>query len=103
LANNIHEQFLKFPNEGIFKYSSILVYMFIFYQEDMFPFALQKINEQRSPQSIIFWTSLLRKNLVEYSFKYFIDEFIYPTTCLPGNNTEPRVSEEIQKVLHIND
>ena len=62
LADNIHEQFLKFQTEGMFKYSSILVYMFIFYQAGMFPFALHKINEQGNPQSIIFWTSLVRKN-----------------------------------------
>jgi hypothetical protein len=49
LDDNIHEQFLKFPTEGMFKYSSILVFMFIFYEADKFPFALQKINEQGSP------------------------------------------------------
>jgi hypothetical protein len=103
LADNIHEQFLKFPTEGMFKYSSILVYMFIFYQADRFPFALQKLNEQGSPQSVIFWTSLVRKNSTEYSFKDFIDQFIYPATCLLSSSTEPRVSEEIQKVLHLTD
>jgi hypothetical protein len=32
LADSIHEQFLKFPTEGMFKYSSMLVYIFLFYQ-----------------------------------------------------------------------
>jgi hypothetical protein len=43
----------------------------------------------------------VRKNSREYSFKDFIDQFIYPTTCLQSNNKEPKVSEEIQKVLHL--
>jgi hypothetical protein len=75
--------------------------MLIFYQEDMFPFTLQKLNEQGTSQLVIFWTSLVRKNSMEYSFKYFIDQFIYPSTCLLSNSTKPKVSEEIHKVLHL--
>jgi hypothetical protein len=48
LADSIHEQFLKFPTKGMFKYSSMLVYMFLFYQAHKFPFSLQKLNEQGS-------------------------------------------------------
>jgi hypothetical protein len=40
MVDIIHEQFLKFPTKGMFKYSSILVYMFLFYQADRFPFVL---------------------------------------------------------------
>jgi hypothetical protein len=65
LADNVHEQFLKFPTEGMFKYSSILVYMFLLYQADRFPFALQNLNEQGSPQLVIFWTLFVRKNSEE--------------------------------------
>jgi hypothetical protein len=32
LAENIHDQFSKFATEGMFRYSSILAYMFIFFQ-----------------------------------------------------------------------
>jgi hypothetical protein len=103
IADNIHEKILKFPTEGMFKYSSILVYMFLLYQADRFPFALQKLNEQGSLQSVIFWISLVRKNSSEYSFKYFINQFIYLATCLLSSSTKPRVSEEIHKVLHLID
>ena len=40
LADNNHEQLFKFQTEGMFKYASILVYMFILYQAYRFPFAL---------------------------------------------------------------
>jgi hypothetical protein len=33
LAENIHEQLFKFPTEGMFRYSSILAYLFIFFQD----------------------------------------------------------------------
>jgi hypothetical protein len=31
LADNIHEQFFKFSIEGMFRYSSVLVYLFLFF------------------------------------------------------------------------
>ena len=40
LANNIHEQFLKFQTEEVFKYTSILVYMFLYYRVNMFKFSM---------------------------------------------------------------
>ena len=49
LVDNIHEQFLKLQTEGMFKYASILVYMFLFYQAYNLPFAVQNMNEQGKP------------------------------------------------------
>jgi hypothetical protein len=63
LADSIHDQFLKFQIEGMFKYSSILVYMFIFYQEDMFHFTLHKLNEKGISQSFIFLDFIGEKEL----------------------------------------
>jgi hypothetical protein len=34
LADNIHEQLFKFSTEGMFRYSSVLVYLFLFFQAD---------------------------------------------------------------------
>ena len=44
LAENLHEQLANFPTEGMFRYSSILAYMFMFYQADKFSFLMQKMN-----------------------------------------------------------
>jgi hypothetical protein len=73
LDDNIHDDLFRFPIEGMFKYSSVLVYIFLFYQSDRFPCALQKLNQEGSPQLVKLWTSLVRKNSTEYSFKDFID------------------------------
>jgi hypothetical protein len=40
LAENIHDQLSKFSTEGMFWYSSILEYMFMFYQVDKFSFLM---------------------------------------------------------------
>jgi hypothetical protein len=42
LAENIHEQILKFATEGMFQYSSILAYMFTLFQVDRLSFPMQK-------------------------------------------------------------
>jgi hypothetical protein len=45
IAENMHEQFFKFPTEGMFWYSSILAYMFMFFQADKFSFTMQKMDQ----------------------------------------------------------
>jgi hypothetical protein len=40
LVNNIHEKFVNFATEGMFRYSSILAYLFVFFQVDKFIFSM---------------------------------------------------------------
>jgi hypothetical protein len=40
LVDNIHEQFTNFTTEGMCRYSSILAYMFTFFQADKFSFSM---------------------------------------------------------------
>jgi hypothetical protein len=49
LAENIHDQFSKFATKGMFWYSSILVYMFIFFQAENFSFLMQKLDKDGKP------------------------------------------------------
>jgi hypothetical protein len=69
LAENIHEQLFKFATEGMFQYSSILAYMFTFFQEDMLSFPMHKMDQDCKPQAVTSWTSLLRRNSTEFNFK----------------------------------
>jgi hypothetical protein len=62
LEDNIHEQFSNFTTEGMFRYSSILAYMFLFFQADKFSFSMQKMDKDGRPQAVTMWTSLLRHN-----------------------------------------
>jgi hypothetical protein len=64
----------------MFKYSSILAYMFIYFQADRFNFSMQKMDTDGRPQPITAWTSLLKHNSVEYDFKAFIDQFYQTLT-----------------------
>jgi hypothetical protein len=62
LVDNIHEQFLNFATESMFRYSSIMAYMFVFFQADKFSFSMHKMDKDGRPQTVTTWTSLLKKN-----------------------------------------
>ena len=61
IADAIHYQLTKLPTEGVFRYTSYLFHLFLFFQAGKFPVTLQKMDIEGEPLSIIFWTSLLRK------------------------------------------
>jgi hypothetical protein len=101
LAENLHEQLSNFPTEGMFQYSSILAYMFMFYQINKFSFLMSKMDQDGKPQAVTLWTSLLRRNSTEFSFKQFIELFYHPVVSILNGRPEPRISEQIQRFLHL--
>jgi hypothetical protein len=103
LAENIHDQLSKFATEGMFWYSSILAYMFTFFQAERFSFLMQKMDKDDKPQAVTSWTSLLRRNSTEFSFKQFIEQFYHPVVSMLSGRPEPRINEEIQRILHLSD
>ena len=54
IAEAIHEQFVKFNTKEVFKYASVVVYLFVYFHRDKFPFYLQKLDEEGKQQSTIF-------------------------------------------------
>jgi hypothetical protein len=93
LVDNIHDQLFRFSTEGIFRYSSVLVYLFLFFQSDRFPCAFHKLDQEVNPQSVTSWTSLVRKNSTEFSFNDFVDHFYHPMVFMLNNSIEPRINE----------
>jgi hypothetical protein len=87
----------------MFRYSSILVYLFLFFQADKFSFSQQKLDQDGNPQPVTSWTSIVRKNSYEFNFKQFIDQFYHPVVCMLSGRTKPRINEEIQRILHLSD
>jgi hypothetical protein len=103
LVDNIYEQFMNFTMEGMFIYSSILTYLFVFFQADKFMFSMQKMDGDGRPQAMTAWTSLLKHNSTEFSFKEFIDQFYHPVVSMLGGKPEPRINDEVQRILHLSD
>jgi hypothetical protein len=95
LANNIHEQFVNFATEGMFCYSSILVYLFIFFQADKFVFSMQEMDGDGRPQAVTAWTFLLKHNSTDLSFKEFIDQFYHPVVSMLSGMPEPQINDKV--------
>jgi hypothetical protein len=87
----------------MFIYSSILAYMFVYFQAHRFTFSMQKMDADGKPQPVTAWTSLLKHNFVEYEFKAFIDQFYHPVVSMLGVRPEPRINEEVQRILHLSE
>jgi hypothetical protein len=87
----------------MFRYSSILAYMFIYFQADKFNFSMQKMDADGRPQPVTAWTSLLKHNSVEYDFMAFIDQFYHPVVSMLSGMPEPRINDEVRRVLHLSD
>ena len=75
--------------------------MFLYFQSDKFPIALQKMDVEGDAQSIIFWTSLIRKESTEFTYTDFKDCFIHPLVNLVKNSVQPRISDEVKQVLQL--
>jgi hypothetical protein len=103
LADNIHEQFVNFSTEGMFRYSSILAYLFFFFQVEKFMFSMQKMDGDGRPQVVTAWTSLLKHSSTEFNFKEFIDQFYHPVVSMPCGRPGPRINDEVQRILHLSD
>ena len=55
------------------------------------------------PLSVVFWISLLRKDGSEFNYKDFTDLFIRSAMNLLNKTEQPRVSEEIKRILQLSE
>jgi hypothetical protein len=62
---------------------------------------MQKMDKEGKPQEDALWTLLLRRNSTEITFKQFIELFYHPVVGILSGRPEPRINEEIQRVLHL--
>ena len=54
IASKVHDQFMRMDNERVFKYSSVLYHLFLYYQDDKLPITLQKLDTRGNPRSVVF-------------------------------------------------
>ena len=92
IADRMHEKFTRMGIERVFKYSSVLYHMFLYYQLEKFPFTLQKLDTKDQPRSVIFWTPLIHKYQSPYSYSDFIDLFVHPIMTMFIGSPPPRIS-----------
>ena len=103
IANAIHYQLTKLPTEGVFRYSSYLFHLFLFSQADKFLVSLQKMDVEGKPLSIIFWTSLMRKESSDSTCSEFSELFLHPAMSILNKLEQPRISEETKIILQLSE
>jgi hypothetical protein len=87
----------------MFRYYFILAYMFVYFQADKFSFSMKNMDAGGRPHPIIAWTCFLKHKSIEYSFKAFVDLFYHPVVSMLSGRPEPRINDEVQRILHLSD
>ena len=58
IAEKINEQFMNLERERVFKYTSYIYHLLLYYQPDSFPVFLKKLDARGERRSVIFWSSV---------------------------------------------
>lgn len=101
ISNKMHDQFMSMENKRVFKYSSVLYHLFLYYQADKFQFTLQKLDARGNPRSIVFCTSLIHLYDSPYTYTDFIDLFVHLVETMLLGIPPPRIIVDIRMVLHL--
>ena len=88
--------------EGIFKYSSYIYHLFLYYQPDIFQFRIRKLDHKGERRSVIFWTPIFHEvHKSPYSYCEYIDLFVYPISSLLMRTPPPILTHDMQKILQL--
>jgi len=88
--------------ERVFKYTSYIYHLLLYYQSDSFQVPLRKFDVKGEPRSVIFWTPVFHHVYYSpYTYCEFIDLFIYPATSLLITSPLDRISGEMQRILQL--
>jgi len=102
IADKIHGQFMNLEREGVFKYTSFIYHLLLYYHPDIFIFPIRKLDAKGERRSVIFWTSIFHRIAdTPYTYYEFIDLFIHPTSTLLIGAPPPRLSGDIRKILQL--
>lgn len=99
IADNMPNHFLRMSIEIVFKYSSFLYHLFLYYQADKFPFTLQKLDTKGHHRSVIFWNPLIHKYDSPYPYTDFIDLFVHPLVTMLLGSPPLRIISDIRRIL----
>lgn len=100
IANKIHDQFINLDKEGVFKYTSFIYHLLLYYQLDSFPFPIRKLDSKGNRRSVIFWTSVFHNTCDStYTYSEFIDLFVHPASTALIGAPPPRITGDMKKIL----
>lgn len=102
IADKIHEKFMNLGRERVFKYTSYIYHLILYYQPDRIPIFLKKLDAKEKRRSVIFWTPVFHHIFHSpYNYFEFIDLFIHPALSLLLSSPPPRLTDEMQNILQL--
>ena len=102
IANKIHDQFLRLDNEEVFKYTTFIYHLLLYYHSHNFAFLVKKLDTRGNPRSVIFWSPIFHTSYESpYSYNEFIDQFVHLATTLLIGVSPPRISGDIKRILQL--
>ena len=102
IADKIHSQFMNLEREGVFKYTSFIYHLLLYYHPDIFIFRIRKLDSKRERRFVIFWTSVFHRIIESpYTYCQFIDLFIHPASTLLIGAPPPRLFGDIKNILQL--
>lgn len=63
--------------------------------------SIQKLDTKGKERSVVYWTPLVHNFSTTFTYKDFIDSFVYPVMNMLTSNTRPRISQDIKRVLQL--
>jgi len=101
IANKIHDQFLNLDRERVFKYTSYIYHLLLYYQPNNFPFPIRELDSKGNRRSVIFWSSIFHDCDSPYTYSEFIDLFVHPASTLLIGAPPPRITGDMKKILQL--
>ncbi len=102
ISDKIHEQFLHLSREKVFRYTSYIYHLILYYQHEKFSFEIKRTDAAGNPRSVVYWTSVFHiLTYSPYTYSEFIDLFIHPAMSLFLTSPPPRLSDEMQRILQL--
>lgn len=69
IADKIHTQFMNMEGEGVFKYTTSIYHLLLYYHLDSFIFPIRKLDSKGERRFVIFWASIFHR-IVESNYTY---------------------------------
>ena len=102
ISDKIHEQLMNLSRERVFRYTSYIYHLILYFQHEKFSFAMKRVDAQSNPRSVVYWTSAFHcRSDSPYTYCEFIDLFIHPARSLLMSSPPPRLTDEMQRILQL--
>lgn len=102
IFDKIHEQLMNLERERVFRYTSYIYHLILYYQHERFPFPLQRTDAQGKSRSVVYWSSIFHyRSGLPYTYNEFIYLFIHLAVSLLLSSPPPRLTDEMHRILQL--